>query len=149
MNNEVLDEYENKIGLPPNILNNHEEYKHYLQMDIRELEKLTPTECAAISYRLNQFAIYIQRNLNKEKAKSRVLNNKLYSIIAPKINQYYGAWDMQKAAAIKDNDAANAINNELIETQQKEDRLEFVATGIKNLADNIKSLQFTKTREER
>ena len=144
-----LDLFEDKIGLPKNILNNHEQYGLYLDMTIEDLEKLTPTDCANIGYRLAQFALYIQRMVNKEKAKAKMLNHRIISIIAPNIRQYSGSWDIQKAAAIKDNDAANKYQSELIVSEVKLDRLDFVATGIKNLADQMKSLQFSKQRDEK
>lgn len=134
--------------LPYNQLpGNQEEFKRYLSMDIAELEKLDTRDCANITYRLGQFAIYVQRCLNQEKSRSRVINNKIMSIIAPKINQYYGAWDMQKVAAIQDNDVAQKLSEELLECEVKQDDLEYVSKGITELANYMKNLQFSKKNE--
>lgn len=135
--------------LPYNQLpGNQEEFKKYLSMDISELEKLDTRDCANITYRLGQFAIYIQRCLNQEKSRSRVINNKIMSIIAPKINQYYGAWDMQKVAAIQDNDVTQKLNEELLECEVKQDDLEYVSKGVTELANYMKNLQYARRSNE-
>lgn len=143
--NEKLDEFELNIGLPENVLpGSREEFRSYLNMDITVLEKLSQQQCANIAYRLVQFSVYIQRCLNREKAKSKTLTKKIDSIIGPKINQYSGPWNLQRASAILDDDAAKALNSEIIESEARQERLEFVASGIKNLADQMKSIQFAK-----
>lgn len=141
----MLDKYEFETGLPENIMpGSKEEFQNYLTMDSVVLEKLDYQQCANISYRLIQFSIYIQRCLNREKAKAKVLNKKINSAIAPIINQYKGSWELQRAAAIADNTATVAWSSELGESEARQERLEFVATGFKNLADQMKTIQFSK-----
>jgi DNA-directed RNA polymerase beta' subunit len=41
------------------------EINNYLSMNRDEIEKLTPEDCAQISYRLAQFGFYLQRSLNR------------------------------------------------------------------------------------
>jgi len=142
---ELLNQFENNIGLPRNIRpGNPEELEKYLSMDANILDKLDMKECANISYRLVQYSLYMQRCLNAEKSTSKMLIKKIDGIIAPVINNYKGAWNMQRAAAIEDNDAAKTLNSALSESEARQERLEFVATGFKNLADHMRNLQFSK-----
>lgn len=144
----VLDQYESEIGLPSNIVpGSKDEFQTYLVMNITDLEKLDYKECANISYRIIQFSIYIQRCLNREKAKGKILIKKINKIIAPKINQYKGSWDLQRCAAVEDDTAASALNSELSESEARQERMEFVATGFKNLADQLKTIQFSKREQ--
>lgn len=115
-------------------------------MDVTVLDKLDQATCANISYRLIQYSLYIQRCLNREKAKSKTLLNRINKIIAPLIGNYNtrSGWDLQRAAAISDNDAAAKLNSAINESEARQERLEFVATGIKNLADQMKTIQFSK-----
>lgn len=146
---EMINSFESNLGLPENILiNNTDEYKKYLSMDISQLEKLDIKDCANISYRLSQFALYIQRALNREKALARTIKNKINKIIAPRINQYSGSWDLQRASAISDNDAAQLLSDELIESESRQDSLEYVSSGIKDLAGHMKNIQFAKRNNE-
>lgn len=141
----IVDDFELKIGLQPNILpGDPEEFKKYLVMDVTQIEKLDSKDCANISYRLGQFSLYIQRSLNKEKAISRILTHKINKMISRNINQYSGAWNMQRAAAIADNDAAATLSDQLVESEIKQDSLEYVSSGLKELANQMKNIQFSK-----
>lgn len=145
---EMISNFESRLGLPPNILSDTEEYKTYLSMDISQLEKLDLKDCANISYKLSQFSLYIQRCVNREKALSRTLKNKINNIIAPKITQYSGSWDLQRASAIADNDASQILQEQLIESEAKQDSLEYISNGIKEMASHMKNLQYAKRSNE-
>lgn len=143
----LLDEFEGTVGVPVNILpGSPDEFKRYLSMDITSLEKLDQKDCANIGYRLIQFSLYIQRSLNREKGKTKILTKKINSIIAPNMSNYNSrsGWDLQRAAAIEDNDAAKSLSSAITESEARQERLEFVATGIKNLADQMNKIQFSK-----
>jgi hypothetical protein len=141
----ALDAYEFDIGLPDNVIpGSKDEFKNYLTMDITALEKMTGTQCANISYRLTQFSLYIQRCLNREKAKAKTLNKKINAIIAPKMKQYSGPWEIQIASAVGDDTAAVALSSELSQSQARQERLEFVSSGIKSLSEQMKTIQFSK-----
>lgn len=143
--NNILNEFELKIGLSLNIIpGTEEELKKYLTMDISILEKLTYETCANITYRLAQYALYIQRCLNRQNALEKDLIHKIDNIIAPRISQYSGNWTMQRVAAILDNDVSRELDSQLNITRQRIENLQFVANGIKELANNMKNIQFTK-----
>ena len=64
----ILDEYEKSISLSEYSIGcsvAESEINNYLSMNRDEIEKLTPEDCAQISYRLAQFGFYLQRSLNR------------------------------------------------------------------------------------
>ena len=145
----ILDEYETKLGVPKYTENlfSSTELNEYLTMNRDVLEKLTPEDCAQISYRLGQFAFYIQRTINRELARYNWAEESIKEVIADEINNYKGYGYIEKSAqAIKHNDKANSLNKIKKYAKQRADRLYFIAGSIKNLADIILSIQKTKVK---
>lgn len=145
----VLDEYENGIGLPKysEQLLPVDELNEYLSMDRTLLEKLTPQDCAEISYRLSQYAFHVQRTLNRELARFNWAEERIKEIIADEINNYKGYGYLEKSTqAIKHNSKAQSINNVKKYAKQRADRLSFIASNLKNLADILISVQKNKVK---
>jgi hypothetical protein len=145
----ILDEYENSIGLSEysqNIINN-EEINKYTSMNRDEIEKLNPEDCAQISYRLSQFAFYLQRSLNREIARYNWAEENIKEVIADEINNYKGYGYVEKSLqAIKHNEKASGLNNIKKYAKQRSDRLQYLANSIKNLSDVMLSIQKTKVK---
>lgn len=145
----ILDEYENTIGLPSyeNTVLPESELNQYLTMDRTVLEKLSPEDCAQISYRLVQFAFHIQRTLNRELARYNWADETLKETIADEINNYKGYGYIEKSSqAIKHNDKANALNKIKKYAKQRSDRLSYIASSVKNLSDILLSVQKVKVK---
>jgi hypothetical protein len=145
----ILDEYENAIGLSEysqNVINN-EEINKYTSMTRDEIEKLNPEDCAQISYRLSQFAFYLQRSLNRELARYNWAEENIKEVIADEINNYKGYGYIEKSLqAIKHNEKASGLNNIKKYAKQRSDRLQYLANSIKNLSDVMLSIQKTKVK---
>jgi hypothetical protein len=145
----ILDEYENSLGLPlynSNVLP-EKELNNYLIMDRTSLEKLGPEDCAQISYRLGQFSFHIQRTLNRENARYNWAEETIKETIADEINNYKGYGYLEKSTqAIKHNDKANNLNKIKKYAKQRADRLTYLASAIKNLSDILLSVQKTKVK---
>ena len=65
----ILDEYESSIALPKYSAQygvSESEINQYLTMTRDELEKISPEDCAQISYRLAQFSFHVQRTINRD-----------------------------------------------------------------------------------
>lgn len=143
----LLDEYERSIGLSQyqqNILP-ETELSQYLGMSRDELEKLTPDDCAQISYRLGQFSFHIQRTINRELARYNWSDENIKETIADEINNYKGYGYIEKSyQAIKHNDKALSLNKIKKYAKQRADRLSYLANGVKNLSDIIMSISKTK-----
>lgn len=145
----ILDEYENGLGLP--IYNAsllpESELSQYLSMNRDVLEKLSPEDCAQISYRLGQFAFHLQRTLNRENARYNWAEESIKDTIADEINNYKGYGYIEKSTqAIKHNDKANALNKIKKYAKQRSDRLTYLASSVKNLSDILLSIQKTKVK---
>lgn len=146
----VLDEYETSIGLGKysDVHNFTEgELNEYFTMSRNVVEKLTPEDCAQISYRLAQYAFFIQRTLNREIARHNWAEETIKETIADEINNYKGYGFVEKSLqAIKHNDKASSLNKIKKYAQQRMDRLSYLANSIKNLSDIMLSVQRTKVK---
>jgi hypothetical protein len=146
----ILDEYEVSIGLGKysdvhNFTN--DELNQYLTMSRDTIEKLTPEDCAQISYRLAQYAFFLQRTLNREIARHNWAEESMKETIADEINNYKGYGFLEKSLqAIKHNDKASGLNKIKKYAQQRMDRLGYLANSVKNLSDIILSVQRTKVK---
>jgi uncharacterized protein YdhG (YjbR/CyaY superfamily) len=146
----ILDEYEQSISLPPYATNygvSESEINTYLSMTRDEIEKLSPEDCAQISYRLAQFAFHIQRTINREIARQNWADDTIKETIADEINNYKGYGYIEKSLqAIKHNDKAASLNNIKKYAKQRIDRLSYIANSMKHLADIMLSVQKTKVK---
>lgn len=146
---DILDEYEQSIGLSTykNDIFSEQELNQYLTMNRDSLEKLSPEDCAQISYRLCQFSFHIQRTINREIARYNWADEVIKETIANEINNYKGYGYVEKAGqAIKHNDRAQSLNNIKKFAKQRSDRLSYLANSIKNLSDILLSIQRNKVK---
>lgn len=145
----ILDEYETSIGLSEysNSVISGQEINTYTSMTRDEIEKLNPEDCAQISYRLSQFAFYLQRSLNRELARYNWAEENIKEVIADEINNYKGYGYIEKSIqAIKHNEKATGLNSIRKYAKQRSDRLQYLANSIKNLSDIMLSIQKSKTK---
>lgn len=147
---DILDEYENSIGLGT-YSDSHSftenELNLYFTMNRDAIEKLNPEDCAQISYRLAQYAFFLQRTLNREIARHNWAEENIKETIADEINNYKGYGFMEKSLqAIKHNDKAISLNKIKKYAQQRMDRLSYLANSVKNLSDIMLSVQRTKVK---
>lgn len=145
----ILDEYEQSIGLSEysTAIISADEINKYTSMNRDEIEKLNPEDCAQISYRLSQFAFYLQRSLNREIARYKWAEENIKEVIADEINNYKGYGYVEKSLqAIKHNEKASGLNNIKKYAGQRSDRLQYLANNIKNLSDVMLSIQKSKVK---
>jgi flagellar biosynthesis chaperone FliJ len=147
---DILDEYESSIGLGKYSESHsfsEDELNQYFTMNRDAVEKLSPEDCAQISYRLAQYAFFIQRTLNREIARHNWAEENIKDTIADEINNYKGYGFMEKSLQeIKHNDKATSLNKIKKYAQQRMDRLSYLANSIKNLSDIMLSVQRTKVK---
>ena len=146
---DILDEYEKSIGLGAyqNDILPESELNEYLTMNRDVLEKLTPEDCAQISYRLGQFSFHLQRTVNRELARYNWAEEIIKETIADEINNYKGYGYIEKSTqAIKHNDKAQSLNSIKKYAKQRSDRLSYLANGTKNLSDILLSIQKNKVK---
>lgn len=143
----LLDEYENSIGLP--VYNadalSESDLQQYLSMSRDKLEKLGPQDCAEIAYILGQFSFHIQRTANRETARLNWAEDTIKEVIADDINNYKGYGYLEKSMqAVKHNERANKLNKIKKYAKQRVDRLCYLSNSIKNLSDILLSIQRAK-----
>jgi hypothetical protein len=145
----ILDEYEKSIGISQYVSNAlpEDELNTYFQMSRNEIEKLTPDDCGQIAYRLGQFALHVQRSINRELARINWAEETIKEVIADEINTYKGYGYIEKSVqAIKHNERASALNKIKKYAKQRSDRLQYIANSIKNLSDIMLSISRTKVK---
>ena len=146
----ILDEYESSLALPKYSAQygvSEQEINQYLTMSRDEIEKISPEDCAQISFRLAQFAFHIQRTINREIARHNWSEETIKETIADEINNYKGYGFIEKSLqAIKHNEKANSLNQIRKYAKQRIDRLSYLANSIKNLSDIMMSIQKTKVQ---
>lgn len=133
----ILDEYEIKVGLPAiSSPGEEKELQEYLTMSRDVIEKITPDRSRSIAIRLSQFSFYIQRLSNREHGRVTWAKNELNLIVAKSLGDIdkYTKAEHKVALIIQENSAAKALNDILIYAQQRVDRLNELANGIKSLS---------------
>lgn len=149
---QILDEYEKKSGLPIcKAPGTEAELEGYLSMDRSGMEALQMEDCAAIGYRMAQYSFYIQRLYNREKARVVWATQQLTEIVAKSLDSYdkYMKFEVKVALIIKENNYAESLQRILTYAEQRAQRLEFLATSIKNIGDAMKNMQMAKAQMAR
>jgi hypothetical protein len=135
----ILDEYESNIGLGKynDITSfNDDELNNYFAMSRDVIEKLTPEDCVQIALRLAQYALFLQRTLNRELARYNWAEETIKEVIADEINNYKGYGFVEKSLqAIKHNAKASTLNKIKKYAKQRSDRLSYLSGNIKNISD--------------
>lgn len=137
----VLDEYESEIGLPKYTKDAFSDIDEYFNLTRNELGRLGPEDCAEISIRLSQFALYTQQKLNIELSRNSWGQHKLLEIVSPLLSQYdkYLKYESKVMLACQENEVGKKLTKIINYTQQRIDRLQFISGNIKNLSDDIKN----------
>lgn len=146
----ILDEYEKSLSFPSYSTGgavSENEINDYLSMSRDQIEKLSPEDCAQISYRLAQCAFHIQRSINREIARLNWSEETAKETVAEEINNYKGYGYIEKFyQAVKHNEKAAALQNIKKYAKQRIDRLSYIANNFKNLSDIMLSVQKTKVK---
>ena len=95
----VLDEYEQGIGISKYVSDSlpEDELNTYFKMSRDQIEKLTPDDCGQIAYRLGQFALHVQRSINRELARMNWAEETIKEVIADEVNTYKGYGYIEKS----------------------------------------------------
>ena len=135
---QALNEYEDSCGLPAvKSPCEKDELEKYLLMTRDQIEKLSSEDCGQIAYRLGQFAFYLQRLHNREHARLAWGNNKLNNTIATEINSFdkFMKHEVKVALIKQTNEFAKSVGKIISYTEQRIQRLNFIASSLKNLSD--------------
>lgn len=147
---EALDKFEKDNGLPLNTPPGPEaELDEYLHMDRNDIERLSGSDCAAIAYRLGQFSMYVQRMINRDKARLTWAKTQLASFVTSDSDyDKYRKFEVAVELLAKSNSAVGRLSVISRWSQQRIDRLEYVATSLKTLSDIMVTNQRAKRASE-
>ncbi len=147
---EILDAYENGIGLPARKSpGTSEELDEYLTMDRGHIEALAATDALQIGVRLQQYAVAIHRYLGRETAILGWAKATLKHVLADDVQNYTGySYEERLVRATKHNEKGKKLHNIQIYAQQRVDRLSFLSNSIKGLADAFFSVYHSKRNQE-
>ena len=146
---QLLDEYEKSVGLCAlSSPGTEQELQEYLSMDRKSMEALQSINCAEIGYRLSQFSFHIQRTYNREKARVIWAKQQVTEVIAKSLGDYdkFTKYDIKVALIMKENHYADSLQKIATYAEQRAQRLEFLATSIKNIADAMRNMQQAKAQ---
>lgn len=139
---EVLDEYENSLGLNKfNKSINEGDAQKYLSMSRGEIEKLTIEQCSEAALLISSLALHIQRAINREASRITWTKNYISEMICKKSHNFSGKWDHQDMQAILEDDVSRKLYEIQKYAQQRVDRLTYISSSIRSMSDVYINLQ--------
>jgi hypothetical protein len=139
----LLDEYERNLGLPDKS-KYEDSAAQYFNMTRTQLEALSAEDCAHGSYILSNLALHIQRTLNRETSRCNWIHRNIKFLVADKASQYRGSWEQQETQALKDDSVGKKLFILLTENTTRIDRLNYIATNVRQLAEALTNIQKAK-----
>lgn len=143
---DVLDDYERAHSLV--YVEVASEVDRILALTYEELQNLTPQVCAEYAFMLSQYGLYIQTICNKESGNLKWYNHKMVNMVCHQLPQYgdkYTKYEVRLALIARENAAVKSLLSKINLTEQKLERLQFIGSSVKNMADSLNNLQRAKT----
>jgi hypothetical protein len=140
----ALDEYEASVGLSVFREKGWDDTRLLLNLSRREMEAMTPQQCGEAALMLGGFSFYIQRAFNRETARVKWADSNLKKMLAGQESQFRGSWDSQFYQAVNQDDYAKKMLKLRDYAKQRELRLTYLGTSIKNMSDLFVNLQRAK-----
>ena len=142
----ALDEYENSIGLPPSVSNySNSEARSFMSMGRKQIEKLSPEDCAQAALILNEMSLHVQRAFNREMARVNWAEDTIKDVVADDVGNHSGySYQERYYKAVKNNEYAKKLSKIKKYAQQRADRLTYVANSFNTRADIFLSIQRAK-----
>jgi hypothetical protein len=146
---ELMEKYETSVvGLP---LVGKMEAPKYLSMSLEDLKKRTADELSEAYFSLNQYALYVQRLINKSKSWERWIFLKKDEIAAhyiPELPTYLG-FNERELIAKNNPQICKKLNSFLRQVRLELDRLYDIPQNIRFMAEAIKDMKFLALRREK
>ena len=142
----ILDEYESSVGLPVFLKDyTNIEAQGFMHMDRKQIEKLSPQDCASAALILNELSFHVQRAYNREIARVNWSESSIKSVVANEVQSYKGySYQERLEQAIKQNGSAAKLKKINVYARQRADRLSFLSSSINNRADIFLAVQRSK-----
>jgi len=145
---ETLNEYDKKFALSKIAVN--PEIELILSLTNENIKALPINDCLSYSFLLAQFSLSIQKEVNRQNAKLKWLENELSSIVAKNFNNYgdkYTKFEVKTSLIINDNEYAKAINEYILDSKIKIEELNFISSSANKLSEILKESAKVKKAE--
>lgn len=140
--NKMLDEYEQSVQFK---IHGGFEVDEYLSMSKAQLEALTPTQCCEVAAYLSAYSIYLQKQINRETAKSQWAESNLKLLLGRLIQEFDDyAYEAKKVQAIRSSEVATKLEKLRIISQARVTTLNYLPSRIEFFCKTLLSLQNAK-----
>jgi len=119
------------------------EAKRILTMTPDVLRKYSAQACNEATFILNQFAFFLQKALNLEQGRINWAEENLKRMVLKQNIAGYGLED-KKMKLIKEDDAAEALDNIRVQATFKKGRIAFLDDKVKEMAKSLAGLANSK-----
>lgn len=145
---EALVEFEKQCGMPPLT---KVEAPAYITMNLEDLRRKTPEELAEAQFLLAQYGLYVQRELNRQKAWERwgkAKSDELAAHFIPNIGQGFG-YNERELMARNNHELCKTLNAFLRKVRMQIDIMYDVPNHIKFISDSIREIRFSALKREK
>lgn len=141
---EQISKYEHKLGLTP--LDSDRNQCKWLNLAGKDIVGFTAEQCDEASTDLAAYAVFIHRQLNKERALMKWLEARINLAIASELNSYEGYYshEQRRAVAIVNNAYAKELEEFKINSQIKVEMLDGLTYQINQLVRVLLETKFSK-----
>ena len=142
---EILLSYQQKMHLAKLVV--HNEVEEFLNKSFVELKQMTRVECAEAAVLLSEEALYVQLQVNKETAIIKWADKLINELIAGKVSNYgdqYTSSEHRVILAIKNNEAAQKLDQIRTQAQLRVDSMFFVMSHLRQVASSLEKLEEAK-----
>lgn len=143
----ALDSYERSLGLLHTNNVDEAEINGYFTMARNDIDQLSPLNCNEIAVRLHQFAFHIQRQYNVEQSRLSWSDSEIVKYASDKVDQVgtqYTKYDNRLRLLAQQDEYLSKLLAIKNYAQQRLDRLTYLSSSVKNLADCFLSCAKTK-----
>lgn len=142
---ELISEYETSLG----VIMTKPSVDKYLNATIDDIKRMNPEDCSNAAISLNQYAIFIQQNYNREMAKYNWANNRIRNHIASLVSQYSAPnAEERRTLAIQGDDFARRLDQLRGLAQSRIDTLQDIGYKISDLAKKFDGASYSKRRQQ-
>lgn len=123
------------------------EVEKALNFKADELRGLNSEECGVYAYKLQQFALFIQKEKNRSKNISNWIDNNIKILIAKEGKSYgdnFTKYDMIRSSIITFDTYGEALGKLYDEFNSKSEELDQISNKIAAISKTLSDLQYTK-----
>ena len=142
---ELLKEYESRLGIKELEHKNADLIEKYIQASPDEIRKMSPDDCIEAAIILSQYSWFMQRAYNQELTNVNWAEAKLKKLLATEGSKYRApSADERRYLCIVDNEYAGKLEQLRGGSQARADRINFLSNRADAVAKMYVEAQYTK-----